>query len=61
MLAALTPLCPDTSCVGSFMTLIAAVEAYRMTGWDSTQKCLVDLYRDFQNVYAANKKDDEGN
>ena len=43
------------------MTLIAAVEAYRMTGWDSTQKCLVDLYRDFQNVYAANKKDDEGN
>jgi hypothetical protein len=30
-----------------------------MTGWESTQKCLVDLYRDFKNVHAASKKDDE--
>jgi hypothetical protein len=38
------------------MTVIAAVEAYRLTGWESTQKCLVDLYTDFQKVADASKK-----
>ena len=41
---------------GSYMTLIAAVEAYRLTGWESTHKCIVDLYEDFQKVAEANKK-----
>jgi hypothetical protein len=38
------------------MTVIAAVEAYRLTGWESTQKCLVDLYHDFLKVADASKK-----
>ena len=32
---------------------------YRMTGWESTQTCLVHLYEDFQKVHEASKKDDE--
>ncbi len=38
------------------MTLIAAIEAYRMVGWESTYKCLRDLYVDFKAVYEANAK-----
>ena len=41
---------------GSFMTLIAAVEAYRLTGWESTYKCLHELYLDLMQVVEANKK-----
>lgn len=44
---------------GSFMTLIAAVEAYRNIGWEPTRLCLVSLYEDFQTIQIANKKDDE--
>eukprot|EP00604_Paraphysomonas_vestita_P001877 CAMPEP_0174821670 /NCGR_PEP_ID=MMETSP1107-20130205/9172_1 /TAXON_ID=36770 /ORGANISM="Paraphysomonas vestita, Strain GFlagA" /LENGTH=244 /DNA_ID=CAMNT_0016038953 /DNA_START=313 /DNA_END=1047 /DNA_ORIENTATION=+ len=40
------------------MTLIAAVEAYRLTGWESTYQCLHDLYIDLQKVIEANQKDD---
>jgi len=43
---------------GSYMTLIAAVEAYRMTGWESTHQCVLDLYTDLQKVLIANQKDD---
>jgi len=43
---------------GSFMTLIAAVEAYRLVGWESSYKCLLDLYRDLEAVVHANAKDD---
>lgn len=43
---------------GSYMTLIAAVEAYRLTGWESTYNCVMDLYHDFQKVADASKKDD---
>lgn len=43
---------------GSYMTLIAAVEAYRMTGWQSTHQCILDLYTDLQKVLIANQKDD---
>lgn len=38
------------------MTLIAAVEAYRLTGWESTHKCIMDLYSDFQKVAEASRK-----
>jgi hypothetical protein len=41
---------------GSYMTLIAAVEAYRQTGWESTYNCVMDLYHDFQKVRAASQK-----
>ncbi len=38
------------------MTLIAAVEAYRMTGWEATHQCVLDLYADLQKVLVANQK-----
>lgn len=44
---------------GSFLTLIAAVEAYRIIGWQSTYKCIKDLYDDFLKFYEVNKEDDE--
>jgi hypothetical protein len=44
---------------GSFMTLIAAFEAYRQSGWDATKKCIDDLLEDFEKVAKANAKDDE--
>lgn len=43
---------------GSFLTLIAAVEAYRMVGFESTYNALHQLYEDFHKVVEANKKDD---
>jgi len=43
---------------GSYMTLIAAFEAYRQSGWDATKKCIDDLMSDFQKVAEANAKDD---
>lgn len=43
---------------GSYMTLIAAVEAYRQSGWESTKKCIDDLMSDFQKVAHASAKDD---
>ncbi len=44
---------------GSFLTLIAAVEAYRMCGYETTMACINNLIEDFQKVADANKKDDE--
>lgn len=44
---------------GSYMTLIAAVEAYRMCGWESSADCLAMLYRDFEAIKAANDKVNE--
>jgi hypothetical protein len=44
---------------GEFVLLIAAVEAYRSTGWESTLKCITDLYTDFNAVAEASKKDDK--
>ena len=41
---------------GSYMTLIAAVEAYRMVGWESSYKCLCSLYEDFNALKDANEK-----
>jgi len=43
---------------GSFLTLIAAVEAYRMCGYETTLKCINNLVEDFTKVIEVNKKDD---
>jgi hypothetical protein len=44
---------------GSYLTLIAAVEAYKMVGYESSLLCISNLMEDFKKVVAANKKDDE--
>jgi len=48
---------------GTFSALIAAVEAFRLTGWDQTHTCLSTLYQEYKLVLAANVKqeEDEGN
>src|SRR3546814_10683336 len=43
---------------GSYCTLIAAAEAYKMAGWDSTVMFLNDLQKDFLAVWEASKEDD---
>lgn len=43
---------------GTYMTLIAAVEAYRMSGWDSTKQALGKLYENGKIALEASKKDD---
>jgi hypothetical protein len=43
---------------GSYMTVIAAVEAYKLVGWESSHRCIVSLCEDFQALRAANEKDD---
>ena len=43
---------------GSYLTLIAAVEAYKMVGYESSLKCITTLIEDFKKVVEANKKDD---
>jgi hypothetical protein len=44
---------------GSFLTLIAAVEAFNMCGYESTMACINMLLEDFQLVMKENKKDDQ--
>ncbi len=44
---------------GSFLTTIAAVEAYRMCGYETSLQCARDLYEDFNRFLAANKDDDQ--
>lgn len=44
---------------GSFMTLIAALEAYKMCGYDSSLKCINDLKEDFNKFLVVNSKDDK--
>lgn len=43
---------------GSFVTLIAAVEAYRMCGYETSVRCVTDIYEDFEKFIEANKEDD---
>jgi hypothetical protein len=43
---------------GSYLTVIAAWEAFMMCGYESTKRCVVMLYEDLVKVYEANKKDD---
>lgn len=43
---------------GSYMTLIAACEAYRMVGLESQMRCVKDLNEDWRLFLVANKEDD---
>ena len=43
---------------GSFLTLIAAFEAYRMCGWEQSYQCIKDLGTDFKKFEEVNKIDD---
>lgn len=42
---------------GSFVTTIAAAEAYRLVGYETTLQCVRSLMEDFQNVLEAAEKD----
>lgn len=44
---------------GNFCTTIAAVEAFRIIGFDSTKENLQILYKDFKKVREASLKDDK--
>lgn len=44
---------------GFYFTVFAAVEAYRVCGWQRTVECLKFLYADFQKVYTAHLEDNE--
>jgi len=44
---------------GSYLTLIAAIEAYRIAGWTDTYKAIKDLYRNYELCLEADKKDNE--
>ena len=43
---------------GTFMFLIAAVEAYRVTGWERTAKCFADIRANYVRVKKADEEDD---
>ena len=42
---------------GKYMTIIAAIEAYKLIGYDTTIKCLKDIYDDTEKLIEANKAD----
>lgn len=44
---------------GHYLTLIAAVEAYRMIGFSATYSAIRDIIADIRNLEQANEKDDE--
>eukprot|EP00607_Mallomonas_marina_P003739 CAMPEP_0182427312 /NCGR_PEP_ID=MMETSP1167-20130531/17021_1 /TAXON_ID=2988 /ORGANISM="Mallomonas Sp, Strain CCMP3275" /LENGTH=344 /DNA_ID=CAMNT_0024609451 /DNA_START=100 /DNA_END=1134 /DNA_ORIENTATION=+ len=44
---------------GSYLTLIAAVEAYRISAWSGTSKAARDLYATFESCVEADKKDNQ--
>lgn len=44
---------------GYFMLTIACVEAYRISGWDTTRRCLIDIYANYIRVKEASAKDDQ--
>lgn len=44
---------------GMFPTLIAAVECFKISGWDSTYPHLVELWRHHKALAAANLEDDK--
>jgi len=44
---------------GYYFTLFAAVEAYRLCGFQQTKDCLVDLYNNYLVVRDASEKDDQ--
>merc|ERR1712065_31464 len=42
---------------GHFMVTIATIEAFRMTGWETTKNCILSLWEDYKVVKAACEKD----
>jgi hypothetical protein len=44
---------------GFYFTTFAAIEAYRVCGWQKTVECLKELYEDFRNVLEANQLDQQ--
>jgi len=44
---------------GNFPVLIAAIEAFRITGWDSMKTSFRILYKEYKKAMVAHKKDDE--
>eukprot|EP01031_Cornospumella_fuschlensis_P025734 gene25734-31080_t len=44
---------------GSFLLTIAAVEAFRMTGYETTLQCVRDLLEDLKKVKEASDKDND--
>jgi hypothetical protein len=43
---------------GTFMTIIAAVEAYRISCWEDSKKQLLILQQNFQKAWEESRKDD---
>jgi len=44
---------------GNFVALIAAVEAFKLCGWETTKRCILALYGDYLIVKEASDKDDQ--
>jgi len=44
-------------CGGAYCTSIAAVEAFRMSGWETTRSYLLDVKQEVATVWAAHAKD----
>lgn len=44
---------------GTYVTTIAAVEAFRQCGWERTEKHLKILFANYEKAAAASKKDDD--
>jgi len=44
---------------GSFMVIIACIEAYRICGWQQTRDCLITLYNNYLRVKKASEEDDK--
>ena len=44
---------------GAYCTSIAAIEAFRLTGWHTTRRALQDVYAEAKNIQAAHAADDK--
>jgi hypothetical protein len=44
---------------GAYCTSIAAIEAFRLTGWQTTRRALQDVYVEAKNIQAAHAADDK--
>jgi hypothetical protein len=43
---------------GNFVALIAAIEAFKLCGWETTKRCALLLYQDYKVVKEASDRDD---
>eukprot|EP00965_Chrysotila_dentata_P177076 5848435-Pleurochrysis_carterae.AAC.1 len=46
-------------CGGAYCASIAAVEAFRQCGWETTKAAILDVYAEFQRVKAAHDADEK--